>query len=152
LLFRERHRFKGRTYKTSYNGKGCVLYKLQQYQDVLEAYEQALQFSSDYCWALLGKGNTLYQLQRYSEAIVFYEKALQHGPFDVGAYALAGKGDALFNQKMYLEAIIAYDRALELEPDYAYAHYGKGNAHQLLGHSKESEEAFEKARYFGYNF
>jgi serine/threonine protein kinase len=48
------------------------------------------------------------------------------------------------------EALTAYERSLQLDPNDAYAWYGKGDVLQALGRKKEAKQAFQKARELGW--
>ncbi len=60
------------------------------------------------------------------------------------------EGTALYNLKRYDEALAAYEQAIRLDPNYAFAYYGKGLALDKLGQSKEARQAYDKARQLGY--
>jgi len=60
------------------------------------------------------------------------------------------EGNRHYQAKRFDEALQAYDHALRLDPNYASAYNGKGVVLQRLGHKKEAQQMFEKARQLGY--
>jgi Flp pilus assembly protein TadD len=50
----------------------------------------------------------------------------------------------------FAEALTTFEQAIDLDPNFAYAHYGKGFALVGIGKKKEAEQAIGKAHQLGY--
>jgi len=120
--------------RVAYFKEGEALFKLGKYEQALTAYDNALQFKSDYYEALYQKGNAFFNLSKYKEAIIAYDNVLKFKPDYYEAFYQ--KGNAFFNLSKYKEAIIAYDNVLKFKPDYHKASYNRGNALGNLGRLK----------------
>lgn len=55
------------------------------------------------------------------------------------------EGVDLYYMGKYEGAIQAYDKAIEINPEYAQAWSGKGDALCLIGRSEEAIQAYDKA-------
>ncbi len=55
------------------------------------------------------------------------------------------QGNNFIKAGKYMEAIANYNKALKINPDNAYAHWGKGNAYKGLGNYKQSLICYEMA-------
>jgi tetratricopeptide (TPR) repeat protein len=64
--------------------------------------------------------------------------------------ACYNRGIAQDMQKNYQEAIMAYERVIELNPNYSGAWQKKALALQHLGHDKDADIAFNKAKELGF--
>ncbi len=122
---------------------GNALYKLNQYEEALVAYGQAIGLNPNYAKVYNNKGNAFYNLNRYEEALAAYEQAIGLNPNDATAYT--GKGNALSDLKRYEEALAAHDQAIGLNPNYAGAYNNKGNALQALNRYEEALATYEHA-------
>ena len=61
----------------AFNLKGQRLLKTKQYRESLAAFEQSLEYSSDYLSAQQGKGIALYELKDFERAISVFQQILQ---------------------------------------------------------------------------
>jgi tetratricopeptide (TPR) repeat protein len=95
-------------------------------------------------------GNAAYEAGNYDRAIEYYAKAIEKDPENVDAYynrgtayceffhhydklprqpyVEAGLGD---EEEAFQNAMADFNQSLELDPDYALAYFGKGNAYYL---------------------
>jgi tetratricopeptide (TPR) repeat protein len=107
--------------------KGNDLRANSQYQEALDAYNQALSLDPNYGEAWNNKGNVLYDLGRYEEALEAINKSLSINP----DYAFAWNNKGLILQKIgrSQEALDAYDKALSINPDFTKA---QSNREKLL--------------------
>jgi Tetratricopeptide repeat. len=97
-------------------------------------------------------GNTAYKDGNYNKALEYYTKAIEKDPENVDAYYNRGAcyaTDYFFHhydklpQQTYIEAgledeekafqsaMADFNKALEIDPNYALAYFGKGNAYYL---------------------
>src|SRR6266542_2540626 len=132
---------------------------LIEYQEAIEAFDEALRIGPDDVAAHNNKGNALVNLGKlqaglsrhdeasksHAKAIEAYNEALRLAPDNAPAHN--NKGSTLQSlgelqaelsrhdeaSKSYARAIEAYDEALRIAPDDAAAHNNKGNALRNLG-------------------
>jgi tetratricopeptide (TPR) repeat protein len=94
-------------------GKAQVLLSLNQLEEALECYDQALVEAPPLAETHLRRGQALEKLKRYEEALASYDDALALNRNLTQAYL--GKG-AVFNvQERYSEALACYELALRAE-------------------------------------
>ncbi|AFZ36213.1 Tetratricopeptide TPR_1 repeat-containing protein [Stanieria cyanosphaera PCC 7437] len=109
--------------KVAFYYKGQTLLRQQQYQEALQAYQQALQYDPNYLPAQWGKGIALKKLKRYSEATSEFNQILQR--LDLSATQRATTwfylGLNLCDAMNLSEAIEAFQTAIELQPNYEAA-------------------------------
>jgi tetratricopeptide (TPR) repeat protein len=102
----------------SYQGK--VLFRKQEYEGSLKAYEQALKYNPQYFVALRGKGMVLQALKRDDRAIAQFYFILDHHKLSDGQKAEVWYylGLSLCRFQQTEKAIAAFDEALKLKPNY----------------------------------
>ena len=90
--------------------------------------------------ALTNYGNVLIALGRHQDALESYNRALalQWDPV-----TLNGKATALQKLGRFDDALESYDRAIAAKPDYAEAHYNRGNILQALGRFDEAIASYD---------
>ncbi len=97
-------------------------------------------------------GVTQYEAGNYDKAIAYFTKAIERDPENVDAYYNRGicytEGERFHHydklpgqtyieagledeEEAFQKAMADFNRALELDPNYALAHFGKGNAYYL---------------------
>ncbi len=116
--------------------KGDMLKDLKQYQEAVEAYDQAIRHNPDAADAYYGKGYALNNLKNYEQAMRAFEHAILLKPDFANAYN--NKGIALHALKRYNDAIVAFNHAIRLDPNFARAYYNKG---VVLNEAKYHDEA-----------
>ncbi|MBW1798750.1 MAG: tetratricopeptide repeat protein, partial [Deltaproteobacteria bacterium] len=138
-----------------YNNLGVCCAQMGLTADAMVAYNNAIRISKwdyrndpnnketkAYTDAYFNRGNLYYSDEKYDLAeddygvtIEYFESPAmldlepQPGIFD---RAYHNRALCYYNKGMYQEAINDYIKALEVNPDYAWAHYGKGYAHFML--------------------
>lgn len=129
-----------------------LVQEAHEYEEALDAYDEALRLNPSSKLAWYGRGNALADLDapRYEEALQAYDKALQLDP--TFSWAWYCKGGAFAGLKRYEEALQAYDEALLLEPSHMHTWYWKGEALKALGRRREARQAKKKAHQLGWPF
>lgn len=122
--------------------RGNQFFELQQYEDALAAYDEAIPLEPDRPEPWYGRGSALYNLERYEEAIAAYNQVLALR--DDNTLAWYSKGNALFQLQRYEEAITAYQDAIDTKEDYYPAINNLGLAQQALGKSAQAIATFEQ--------
>jgi tetratricopeptide (TPR) repeat protein len=122
---------------------GYILGELGRYEEVLIAYNKALEIKPDDPIAWNNRGIALGNLGRNEEAIASYDNALEIKP-DLHE-AWNNRGVALMNLGRNEEAISSYDKALEIKSDYHYAWNNRGIALGNLGRNKEAIASYDNA-------
>ncbi len=123
--------------------KGVDLGTLGQYQEAIEAYDQALKINPELTAAWYNKGMDLGTLGRYQEAIEAYDQALKINPEFTEVWS--NKGVDLGYLGRYQEAIEAYDQALKINPELTLVWYNKGVALDNLGRYQEAIVVYDQA-------
>jgi serine/threonine protein kinase/Tfp pilus assembly protein PilF len=102
-----------------WNNIGKLYYQQQNYEQSIEAYQQALAVNPNYLPALIGLGNVLKNSRRYSDALEVYEQALA---IDDNSYeAWYGRGLVEESLFQYQNAKQSYEKAFALKPDWEMA-------------------------------
>lgn len=139
---------KNRT-KEEWLDEGNRLYNMGQFQDALQAFENAIQIDPTFADAYEGKTSTLCALGRYQEALASVETALKLDPSYAASYN--DKGDILYEFKSYSDALGYYEHALQLEPDNLEAYLGRATTLCSLGRYHEALAAYDRAIYLDPN-
>ena len=122
--------------------EGDTLRYHEQYQEALEAYEQAIRLDPQFADAYHNKGITLNNLQRYQEALEAYDQAIRLNPQYAPVYH---KSNTLRDPQRCEEALVAYEQAIRLNPKFAAAYYNKGITLSNLQRYEEALEAYDQA-------
>ncbi len=102
-----------------WNQLGKLYYESQDYDESLNAYQEALKVKPDYLPSLIGLGNLYNQLKEYQKAINSYDLAIEINPQSYEAWF--GKGVAFSGLQDLNLARESYEKALEIKPDYQAA-------------------------------
>jgi len=98
--------------------KGNDLYKQQQYQQAVVAYDDALEWEANNNIAKFNKANALYRQTKNEEAQkAFDDLAFKTEDHDIKSKSYYNKGVILSGQKKLEESIEAYKNALRQNPD-----------------------------------
>ncbi len=135
--------------KEEWLDEGNRLYNIGQFQDALQAFENAIQIDPTFADAYEGKTSTLCALGRYQEALTSVETALKLDPSYAASYN--DKGDILYEFKSYEDALGYYQRALHLEPNNLEASLGRATTLCSLGRYEEALAAYDRAIYLDTN-
>ena len=100
--------------KQDYNALGNAKYEEGNYDKAIEYYTKAIEKDPENVDAYYNRGNT------YCELFHHYDKLPQQ------TYIEAGLGD---EEEAFQNTITDFNKALELDPNYALAYFGKGNAY-----------------------
>jgi serine/threonine protein kinase len=139
---------KNRT-KEEWLDEGNRLYNISQFQDALQAFENAIQMDPTFADAYEGKTSALCALGRYREALNSVETALKLDPGYAASYN--DKGDILYEFRSYSDALGYYEHALQLEPDNLEAYLGRATTLCSLGRYQEALAAYDRAIYLDPN-
>lgn len=104
---------------TYYDGMGPALYRLCNFDDSLQFFDQSLKTEPDNVEFLTNKGSALGKLGFFSEAIMYYDYALEIDPDFLPA--INNKANILANQEKFEDAKILYESAIEKNPNYITA-------------------------------
>ncbi|RMF56185.1 MAG: tetratricopeptide repeat protein [Calditrichaeota bacterium] len=103
--------------------KGVTAYKNQQWEEALNAFQQALKEEPDNPLINFNAGNAFYKLGKYEEALQAFQKALNTREISLQEMAYYNMGNTLYQLQKYAEAIDAYKKALDLNPEDTEAKY-----------------------------
>src|SRR3984885_10614001 len=140
----------------AYLNRGAVLQELEQWEEALASYEQALALhpafaavyfnqaiaiQPDYHDAWLNRGNLLVGLKQWDGALASYNRAIVIKTDS--AVAHANRGNVLKELNRLDEARASYDRAIAIQPDYPEARTNRGVASLLAGEFERGWTDFE---------
>jgi serine/threonine protein kinase len=131
--------------KEEWLDEGNRLYNIGQFQEALQAFENAIQIDPTFADAYEGKTSALCTLGRYPEALTSVETALKLDPSYAASYN--DKGNILYEFKSYEDALGYYQRALQLEPDNLEAYLGRATTLGSLARYEEALAAYDRAIY-----
>jgi tetratricopeptide (TPR) repeat protein len=122
--------------------KACLLLKLKQYEEAIQAFEKSKSSESDSSTTLYGKGIAYFNSHRYEEAIDCLEKSISIIPFNYRAlFALS----SAYLRADKLEKSIEYsNKATVLRPDIPQYRMNTANAFFLLEKYEESIDFLNK--------
>lgn len=131
--------FAGESTALDWSNRGNQFYRLKQWQEALNAFDQALAIQSNFHPAWYGRGNSLVQLKRYQEAVESYSRTTQlQRDFYL---AWREKGKVLIKLKQYEDALLAWNQMLTIKPDDYQIWYSRGNL--LMNQLKQHQEAIK---------
>lgn len=121
---------------SAYLNRGMEKYKLQQYTDALNDYNEAIKIVPDYFEAHYNRGLCKYMLKDFTGALSDYDKAIGFYPKLGLVYYLRGvvKNDL----QMYDGAIKDYTKAIDLQ-------FIQKDVHRMRGDSKFNKKDFAEA-------
>ena len=99
------------------NKKGNEHYAKEEYNDALEAYQNALVEDPDSPRLHFNVGNVLYRAQQYGDAMEQYRKGLAASDPAFLKNVHYNMGNAQFLQGQWSEALESYKETLKLDPD-----------------------------------
>ncbi|MBT9317670.1 tetratricopeptide repeat protein [Leptothoe spongobia] len=114
-----------------------------QYQDALEAYDDAIEIGANDAVTWGNRGFALHGLEQYEEALISYDKSIKIDAND--ALAWNARGNVLSDLGRYEEAVASYDRAIELEPHNAFIWTHRGLALGVLGKHEQALASLKTA-------
>lgn len=102
-----------------YDGMGPALYRLCNFDDSLNFFNDSLIENPNDVKVLVNKGSTLGKLGFFSEALVYYDQAIDIDPDFLPAKN--NKANVLVNIGYVSDAILLYHEILDENPDYVTA-------------------------------
>ncbi len=127
-----------RHYKT-----GFKLQSLQNHEEAVASFDQAIALQADFAEAYNGRGIALKGLGQFDAAIASYDRALAIKP----DFAQVWFNRALVLQDLerYEEAIESYDRAVAANPRYALAYCGRAIMLLNIGRAEDAVASCDRA-------
>jgi tetratricopeptide (TPR) repeat protein len=122
---------------TAWNNLGHKLFRLDDFDRALLAYNHALLLNPESSLVLANRCSALSAMKRYSEALASCELALQgdgHWGFEGEILAWNNRGDVLFNLERYEESLASFERALAINPSHKEVNYNRTVVLRKLEH------------------
>ena len=120
-----------------------VLREQERWEDVLNAYLNAVQFRSYDDGLHNNIGNTFQMLNRPDEAIIYHRKALKINSADARSWV--NLGNAYLMKSLNDSSLIAFERAIEVNQNYAGAWLSLGNCLERLDRKEDALKAYFRA-------
>ena len=124
-----------------YDGMGPALYRLCQFDNSLNFFNDSLINDPDNVEILVNKGSTLGKVGFVSEAIAYYDHAIALDPYYLPAKN--NKANALANLGNLDDAILLYNEILEENPNYYTARTNLNTALLLKSEIPETSDVVE---------
>ncbi len=118
-------------------------YLLENPEDRISAYNEAIRLKPDYAEAYTNRGVTKGGLGRYGDAIEDYDEAIRLKPTFVEAYYNRGDAKGALDQRA--EAIADYDEAIRLKPTFVEAYNNRGAVKAVLEQYDGAIEDYDEA-------
>ena len=122
---------------------GDIFSELHEYDNALEAYEEALQHDPNNARILKKKGDTLTELKQYRDALICYKISVRLQPNFIEAYI--AQCEPLEKLEQFKDALAICEQALHLDPNNADVYTRKGMALSSLNRNEEALAAYERA-------
>lgn len=126
-----------------YNRQGDRYYDLEQYEEAVKSYTEAIQLQANNSMFYNSRGCAYDNLGEYNKAISDYNVAIAIGPLNAVFYY--NRGHSYDKLEEYDKAISDYTRAIELSPNNATAYNNRGSIYIVLGRTDEAISDFYKA-------
>jgi len=127
----------------AYLNRGAILQELEQWEEALASYEQALALHPAFAAVYFNRGNALQSLQRLDEALASYNQAIAIQPDYHDAWL--NRGNLLVRLKQWDGALASYNRAIVVRTDSAVAHANRGNVLKELNRLDEARASYDRA-------
>ena len=128
--------------------RGEINLRLEEYDRAYEDLSKALQLGGPSVSVYMLRAQVSYSRERYDEAAADYVLAIQVDPNSAHLYNnLADSRMLAGNLELALQNI---ETALLLDPDFATAHYTKGEILEKLGRLDDASESFDNAAELGF--
>jgi tetratricopeptide (TPR) repeat protein len=125
--------------------RGEEYYSVDDYDNAIYEYTQAIGFDSHRAELYIGRGDAYFYKDdyHYDQAIQDYNKAIELD--SQYAYAYHSRGSVYYIQNYYDLAIQDFNKAIELYPQYAYAYASRGDVYRARGDNVRAINDYEKA-------
>ncbi|MEC4983368.1 MAG: tetratricopeptide repeat protein [Oscillatoria sp. PMC 1068.18] len=123
---------------------GNKLWRLQQYDEAILAFDRAIALNPKLYQAWYAKGLTLRFQKRYREAVIAFEQAITQSQENF-APAWRGKGQALIGLGANREALESLEAAIAISPDDFALHALRGEVLQELEANQQAISAYTQA-------
>lgn len=121
---------------------GQTCQRLEQWEESVRHYSQALQLNPRFLEALIGLGRGLLKLGQVDEGLAMLSTALEIQPSHIDTLMLLGHG--LMNHGHGEDSLQFFLRVLDLESDHVAALHGMGQAFFRLGRLKDAKKYFSE--------
>ena len=119
-----------------YDGMGPALYRLCQFEESLDFFNDSLTEDPNNVEILVNKGSTLGKLGYFPEAIIYYDQAIKIDPNFLPAKN--NKANIFATLQKYDEAISLYREVLKQNPNYVTTKSNLAIAESLLLESQKN--------------
>ena len=123
---------------------GNKLWRLEQYEEALSAFNQAIELEPMFYQAWYARGLMLKYQGQYQEAIESFNNAIQKSEDDF-ALAWRSRGETLALLNRYEEALVSFDQALRIKPRDFALNTSRGKVLQELQRKTEAISAYGRA-------
>src|SRR5262249_48290139 len=127
----------------AYTSLGIVLYRQEQADEAMSAFDKAIELDSRNGAAHNARGSILCDVKRdYEGALACFRKTGELLPD--GVHRWANLSNTYPGLKQHDQAIAAYRKAIKVDPNYALTYYNLGWSLLARGQLEEAIAAFEE--------
>ncbi|MBW4560094.1 MAG: tetratricopeptide repeat protein [Mojavia pulchra JT2-VF2] len=151
LMSRQKNNTKNLSFADYYK-QGHAAYKIRNYEQAVENFNQAIEQEPENAKARVNRGNARYNLKDYEGALTDYTEALQINPREVKAFVNRGNVRYMLAEysndpdKEYNQAIADFNRALTLNNKEVEAYLRRGVVRsQIAKYSGDSQKDYKRA-------
>ena len=126
-----------------YRRIGSANQGLQQFQEAINAYNEALRLNSDRDeGTTFNRGRCHFEMKEYQKALVDFNRCLELDPD--WAWAFAARAHVHLVLGNLKQAIADCDAAIKYQPNYIESYFTRGLAHEKKSDDKKARMDFEK--------
>lgn len=125
------------------NSEGNARYQQKAYDEALEKYVEAQDFSRPRPEISYNIANTLYQQKKYPESLKEYEKSIAAAKPGLGQRIIFNRGNSLYQMGQYQAAAESYQQALKLDPKDRDAKHNLELALKKLEDNRQQQKSKE---------
>jgi serine/threonine protein kinase/Flp pilus assembly protein TadD len=127
-----------------WNCQGLALEGLQQYEQAIASYNEAIKLKPDFFVPISNRGEAYAKLGNFDAAIADFQTAIELS--EAESYVPWNNlGKIYYQQREYEQAINAYQQAIQVKEDYLPALIGLGNAQKALQRYSQALSAYNQA-------
>jgi tetratricopeptide (TPR) repeat protein len=122
---------------------GNQLWRFNQLDKAISAFERAIQINPNSHYAYYGKGLTLFLQYKNQQAVDAFKQATKLAPNFSPAWRYLS--ETLWDLNQYPQALNAYDQAIKISPEYFVLYVGRGRVLYKLKRYQEAISSYNQA-------
>ena len=129
-------------YKIAWYNKGTSSYMLEQYEEAIDHFDNALAIDPNDKHSWFYRGICFFKIDKFEDSIQSYQRVLEIDPNDKQVWFY--RGISFYRLKQYQDSIECYKNALEDKPEDSQIWFYKGVSYHLLKKYIMALKCFDK--------